>query len=143
MSLLAYCMNILMSLMMVSMIFVMITMSMASAERICEVLNEKSNLTNPENPLYQVEDGSISFENVFFRYNEESKEPVLSDINLTIKSGETIGIIGGTGTSKSTLIHLIPRLYDATNGTVRVGGVDVRDYDLQALREQYGLKKTI
>ncbi len=136
MSLLAYCMNILMSLMMVSMIFVMITMSMASAERICEVLNEKSSLTNPDDPVYQVEDGSISFENVSFRYNAESKEPVLSNINLTIFSGETIGILGGTGSAKTSLVNLISRLYDVSEGSVKVGGRDVREYDLETLRNE-------
>ena len=136
MSLLAYCMNILSSLMMLSMIFVMVTMSMASAERICEVLNEKSDLINPENPLYQVEDGSIRFEHVSFRYNKESKEPVLSDINLEIKSGETIGILGGTGSAKTSLVNLISRLYDVSEGSVAVGGRDVRDYDIETLRNE-------
>ncbi len=136
MSLLAYCMNILMSLMMLSMIFVMVTMSMASAERICEVLTEKSSLTNPEEPIFQVADGSISFENVFFRYNPESPEPVLSNINLDIKSGETIGILGGTGSAKTSLVNLISRLYDVSEGAVRVGGLDVRAYDLDTLRNQ-------
>ena len=136
MSLLAYCMNILSSLMMLSMIFVMVTMSMASAERICEVLNEKSDLINPENPLYQVEDGSIRIEHVSFRYNKESKEPVLSDINLEIKSGETIGILGGTGSAKTSLVNLISRLYDVSEGSVAVGGRDVRDYDIETLRNE-------
>ena len=136
MSLLTYCMNILSSLMMLSMIFVMVTMSMASAERICEVLNEKSDLVNPENPLYQVEDGSIRFEHVSFRYNKESKEPVLSDINLEIKSGETIGILGGTGSAKTSLINLISRLYDVSEGSVMVGGRDVRTYDIETLRNE-------
>ncbi len=136
MSLLAYCMNILSSLMMVSMIFVMITMSMASAERICEVLNEKSDLVNPENPVYQVSDGSISFENVSFRYNKDSKEPVLSDINLNIRSGETIGILGGTGSAKTSLVNLISRLYDVCGGSVKVGGRDVREYDMETLRNE-------
>ena len=136
MSLLTYCMNILMSLMMLSMIFVMVTMSMASAERICEVLNEKSDLANPENPLYEVEDGSIRFEHVSFRYNKESKEPVLSDINLEIKTGETIGILGGTGSAKTSLVNLISRLYDVSEGSVTVGGRDVRDYDIETLRNE-------
>ena len=136
MSLLTYCMNILMSLMMLSMIFVMVTMSMASAERICEVLNEKSELANPENPLYEVEDGSIRFEHVSFRYNKESKEPVLSDINLEIKTGETIGILGGTGSAKTSLVNLISRLYDVSEGSVTVGGRDVRDYDIETLRNE-------
>lgn len=136
MSLLAYCMNILMSLMMVSMIFVMITMSMASAERICEVINEKSDLTNPENPDYEVTDGSIRFEHVYFQYNKESKKPVLSDINLEIHSGETIGILGGTGSAKTSLVNLISRLYDVTDGRILVGGKDVRSYDMETLRNE-------
>ena len=136
MSLLAYCMNILMSLMMLSMAFVMITISISSAERIAEVLNEKSTLTNPENPDYEVTDGSITFEHVQFRYNEKSEAPVLNDINLEIHSGETIGIIGGTGSAKSSLVNLISRLYDASMGTVKVGGKDVRSYDLDTLRNQ-------
>ncbi|MCR5468399.1 MAG: ABC transporter ATP-binding protein/permease [Lachnospiraceae bacterium] len=136
MSLLTYCMNILMSLMMLSMIFVMITMSMASAERISEVLNEKADLVNPENPDYEIPDGSIKFENVVFRYNKTSESPVLSDINLEIKSGETIGVIGGTGSAKTSLVNLISRLYDVDEGTVYVGGKDVRTYDLEMLRDQ-------
>lgn len=136
MSLLAYCMNILMSLMMLSMAFVMITISLSSAERIAEVLNEESTLTNPENPDYEVTDGSIVFEHVQFRYNEKSEAPVLNDIDLQIHSGETIGIIGGTGSAKSSLVNLISRLYDASEGTVKVGGKDVRTYDLDTLRNQ-------
>ncbi|MCD8077456.1 MAG: ABC transporter ATP-binding protein/permease [Lachnospiraceae bacterium] len=136
MSLLTYCMNILMSLMMLSMVFVMITMSYASGQRVAEVLNEKSSLTNPENPDYEVPDGSIEFRNVNFSYHAESEEYVLSDINLSIRSGETIGIIGGTGSSKSTLISLISRLYDVSEGAVLVGGKDVRTYDLETLRNQ-------
>ena len=136
MSLLAYCMNILSSLMMVSMIFVMITMSMASAERICEVLNEESSLANPQEPVYEIADGSIRFENVSFRYNQESKEPVLDNINLEIRSGETIGILGGTGSAKTSLVNLISRLYDVSEGAVTVGGRDVREYDLETLRNQ-------
>ncbi len=136
MSLLAYCMNILMSLMMLSMIFVMVTMSMASAERIAEVLEEKSSLANPENPVMEVPDGEIVFEHVDFAYAKTSKEPVLKNINLTIHSGETIGIIGGTGSAKSSLVNLISRLYDVTEGSVRVGGIDVRQYDMEALRNQ-------
>lgn len=136
MSLLAYCMNILMSLMMLSMIFVMVTMSMASAERIAEVLGEKSSLTNPENPVMEVPDGEIVFEHVDFAYAKASEEPVLKDINLTIHAGETIGIIGGTGSAKSSLVNLISRLYDVTGGSVRVGGIDVRQYDMEALRNQ-------
>lgn len=136
MSLLTYCMNILMSLMMLSMVFVMITMSMASVRRICEVLEEKPDLTNPENPDYDVPNGSIRFDDVTFRYNKTSESPVLSHINLEIKSGETIGIIGGTGSSKTSLVNLISRLYDASEGTVYVGGKDVRSYDLETLRNE-------
>ena len=136
MSLLTYCMNIMMSLMMLSMVFVMITMSVASAERICEVLNEKSDITNPENPNYNVADGSIRFDHVTFRYNKSSDKPVLDDVNLLIRSGETIGIIGGTGSSKSSFVNLISRLYDVSEGTVYVGGKDVRSYDLDTLRNE-------
>ena len=136
MSLLTYCMNILMSLMMLSMIFVMVTMSMASARRIVEVLDEKADLTNPENPDYEVRDGSIRFDNVTFRYNANSEMPVLDRINLEIKSGETIGILGGTGSSKTSLINLISRLYDVNEGAVYVGGKDVRSYDLETLRNE-------
>ncbi|HKM22647.1 MAG TPA: ABC transporter ATP-binding protein [Lachnospiraceae bacterium] len=136
MSLLTYCMNILMSLMMLSMIFVMVTMSMASAERITEVLNEETDLTNPVNPEFHVADGSITFDHVMFRYYKDSEKPVLNDINLQIKAGETIGIIGGTGSAKSSLVNLISRLYDVTGGRVLVGGKDVRDYDLETLRNQ-------
>ena len=135
-SLLNYCMNILMSLMMLSMVFVMITMSIASGQRICEVLDERADLTNPEEPVYEVEDGSIRFENVTFRYNKGSETPVLENINLDIKSGETIGILGGTGSSKTSLVNLISRLYDVSEGTVYVGGRDVREYDMEALRNQ-------
>lgn len=136
MSLMAYCMNILMSLMMLSMIFVMITMSIASAQRIAEVLNEKSDLTNPKDPILTVENGDIVFDHVFFSYKKDSDSPVLSDINLTIHSGETIGILGGTGSSKSSLVNLISRLYDVTAGRILVGGRDVREYDMEALRNQ-------
>lgn len=136
MSLLTYCMNILMNLMMLSMIFVMMTMSMASAKRICEVLNEKSDLNNPEHPDYEVTDGSIVFDHVTFRYNESSDRPILDDVNLSIRSGETIGIIGGTGSSKSSLVNLISRLYDVNKGRVLVGGKDVRSYDLDTLRNE-------
>lgn len=136
MSLLAYCMNILMSLMMLSMIFVMVTMSMASAERIAEVLNEKSSLTNPENPVMEVKDGGIVFDHVTFAYSADSEEPVLKDINLEIHAGETVGIVGGTGSAKSSLVSLVSRLYDVTGGTVSVGGIDVRKYDMEALRNQ-------
>ena len=135
-SLLAYCMNILISLMLLSMIFIMITMSAASAERIAEVLNEESDLKNPESPVTKVKDGSVRFENVAFAYNfDKGGKPVLENINLDIKSGETIGIMGATGSSKSTLVSLISRLYDVTEGSVLVGGVDVRDYDLTTLRD--------
>ena len=133
-TLLAYCMQILMSLMMLSMVIVMITMSTASGKRIAEVLNEKSDLTNPENPQFEIVDGSIDFNNVIFRYNETAEKPVLEDINLHINSGETIGIIGATGSSKTSLVNLISRLYDVSSGEVRVGGTDVRKYDLEALR---------
>ena len=136
MKLLTYCMAILMSLMMLALIFVMMTMAEASGKRIAEVINEKADLTNPENPVMTVEDGSISFDHVFFSYNKDSDEPVLKDITLDIKSGETIGIIGGTGSAKSSLINLISRLYDVTEGSVKVGGVDVRDYDMETLRDQ-------
>ena len=136
MSLLTYCMNILMNLMMLSMIFVMMTMSAASARRICEVLNEKPDLSNPENPVFDVADGSITFDHVFFSYRKDADTPVLKNINLDIKPGETIGIIGGTGSAKSSLVNLISRLYDVTGGTLKVGGVDVRDYDMEALRNQ-------
>lgn len=143
-SMLAYCMNILMNLMMLSMIFVMITMSTASAKRICEVLNEKADIVNPDDPVTSVRDGSIWFDHVYFAYNKEAKEYVLTDVDLRIKSGETIGIIGGTGSSKSSLVNLISRLYDVTEGeegaggtgAVYVGGVDVRDYDLETLRNE-------
>ena len=135
-SMLTYSFQILSSLMMLSMVFVMITMAGESAERIVEVLTEKSSLQNPENPVMTVKDGSIDFENVSFKYSQKAERMALSNINLHIRSGETIGIIGGTGSSKSTLIQLISRLYDSTEGTVRVGGVDVRDYDLETLRDQ-------
>ena len=135
-SMLTYCMNILMSLLMVAMVFVMITMSLASARRISEVLNEESTLKNPENPDYNVENGSIEFENVSFSYNTSSEKPILNNINISIKSGETIGIIGGTGSSKTSLVNLIGRLYDVTDGVVKVGGKDVRSYDLETLRDE-------
>ena len=136
MSLFTYCMNILMSLMMLSMVFVMISMSTASAKRIAEVLEEKSSLTNPENPDMEVPDGSIRFEHVNFRYKENAKEWVLQDINLDIHSGETIGIIGGTGSAKSSLANLISRIYDVSEGSVKVGGKDVREYDMETLRNE-------
>ena len=135
-SLLTYCMNILMSLLMVAMIFVMLTMSLASAKRVATVLNEESTLQNPENPDFNVPDGSIEFENVCFSYNESSEKPVLNNINLSIKSGETIGIIGGTGSSKTSLVNLIGRIYDVNSGSVKVGGKDVRSYDLEKLRDE-------
>ena len=136
MSLLTYCMNILMSLMMLSTVFVMITMSQASAKRIVEVIEEKSDLTNPEDPIMAVPDGSIRFEDVDFSYRPGSGDPVLKDIDLDIKSGESIGIIGGTGSAKSSLVNLISRLYDVTQGRVLVGGNDVRSYDLDTLRNE-------
>jgi ATP-binding cassette subfamily B protein len=136
MSLLAYCMNILMSLMMLSMVFVMLTMSQASAERIAEVLNEESSLTNPEHPIFEVANGDITFDHVDFSYHKDGSKPILEDINLEIKSGETIGILGGTGSSKTSLVNLISRLYDVTKGSVKVGGHDVREYDMESLRNQ-------
>ena len=135
MSLLTYCMNILFSLMMFAVVFVMISMSHAAAQRIAEVINETPTIVNPENPAEVVNDGSIEFKNVMFRYDSGESEPVLSNINLRINSGETIGIIGGTGSSKSTLISLISRLYDATEGEVIVGGKNVKEYDLEVLRD--------
>lgn len=135
-SMLTYCMNILMNLLMVAMVFVMITMSLASAKRVSGVLNEKSTLTNPENPDYNVPDGSIEFKDVYFSYNETAEKPILNNINLKIKSGETIGIIGGTGSSKTSLVNLIGRLYDVTSGSVKVGGKDVRSYDIETLRDE-------
>ena len=136
-SLLSYIMNILMSLMMLSMIFVMLTHSIAAAQRIEEVLGEKTDIVSPDNAVMQVKDGSIDFENVDFSYQKSGEgRPVLSDIDLHIRSGETIGVIGGTGSSKSSLINLISRLYDVTGGSVKVGGVDVRDYDVEALRRE-------
>ena len=138
MSMLSYCMNILMSLMMLSMVFVMITMSAASAKRVAEVLDEKSDLTNGENPVMDVKDGSVKFDHVSFSYKKNG-EKVLSDIDLDIKSGETIGIIGGTGSAKSSLVQLLPRLYDTTAGHVYIGGVDVRDYDLEILRNSVAM----
>ena len=136
MSLLTYCMSILMNLMMLAMIFVMMTMSAASARRIAEVLEEKTDITNPEQPDYDVTDGSIRFDHVTFRYNKQSEKPVLDDLNFEIKAGETIGILGGTGSSKTSLVNLISRLYDVNEGTVYVGGKDVRSYDLETLRNE-------
>lgn len=136
MSLLTYCMNILMSLMMLSMVFVMISMSTASAERVAEVINEESELRNPEKPIMKVPDGRIRFQDVNFRYKKDAKDNVLKNINLDIKSGETIGIIGGTGSAKTSLVSLISRLYDVADGAVFVGGHDVREYDMEVLRNQ-------
>ena len=135
-SLLAYCMNILMSLMMLSMVFVMITLSIASAERVTEVLNEKADICNPENPVMEVKDGSVVFDHMDFRYKKDAPDYALKGIDLSIRSGETIGIIGGTGSSKSSLVNLISRLYDVENGSVLVGGKDVREYDLEVLRNE-------
>ncbi len=139
MSLITYTMQILMSLMMLSMVFVMLAISRASAERIVELLEEEPNLTNKENPIYEVPNGDIEFENVQFSYSEDASKMCLNNINLKIKSGETIGILGGTGSAKTTLIQLIPRLYDVKGGSVKVGGIDVRDYDIKSLREEVAL----
>ena len=136
MSLLTYCMNILMSLMMLSFVFVMIAMSSASAKRVAEVLTESSTLKNPEHPVEEVENGSIEFKHVDFAYKAGSSEPVLKNINLSIRSGETIGIIGGTGSAKTSLVNLISRLYDVTAGEILVGGRNVKEYDMEALRNQ-------
>lgn len=136
MNLLTYCMNILMSLMMLSMIFVMVTMSSSSLKRIGEVLDERPDITDPENPVYIVEDGSIEFKNVRFSYNKQNEKPVLNDINISIKSGETVGIIGGTGSAKTSLVNLISRLYDVNEGEVLVGGLNVKEYDLETLRNE-------
>jgi len=136
MSLMAYCMNILMSLMMLSMAFVMITMSISSARRIAEVINEEADIVNPHNPVKKVTDGSILFEDVNFKYRKESQNLVLKNINLNIKSGETIGIIGGTGSAKTSLVNLISRLYDVSEGKILIGDVNVREYDLDTLRNQ-------
>ena len=138
-SMFTYSTNILMSLMMISVVIVMLTMSQASAERIVEVLNEKSTITNPDKPVMEVKDGSIRFENVKFSYNTEEPKYVLQDVNLEIKSGETIGILGGTGSSKSSLVQLIPRLYDVSEGCVKVGGIDVKEYDLDVLRKEVSM----
>ena len=139
MSLFTYCTNILMSLMMISMVFVMVVMSKSSAERIVEVLEEKSTLTNCENPIYEVKDGSIEFNNVDFSYSNDKNNLNLEKINIKINSGETIGILGGTGSAKSTLVQLIPRLYDVTGGEVKVGGIDVRKYDIESLRNEVAM----
>lgn len=135
-SMITYSMQILMSLMMLSMIFVMLTMASASVKRIAEVLSETSDLHNPENPIYEVPDGSVDFDHVSFKYSARADRMALSDIDLHIKSGQTVGILGGTGSSKTSLVQLISRLYDASEGTVRVGGIDVRRYDLETLRNQ-------
>ncbi len=139
MSFFTYIINILMSLMMISMMFVMITMSKASAERIVEVIKEESDISNPENPIKEIKDGSIEFDNVNFAYKKESKNYVLSNVNLKINSGETIGILGGTGSAKSSLVQLIPRLYDVSTGSVKVSGIDVREYDLESLRDEVAM----
>ena len=135
-NLLAYCMNILVSLMILSMAFVMISISIASAERIAEILNEEPDIVNPENPVMEVKDGSIEFKDVCFKYNKEATDNVLEDIDLKINSGEVIGIIGSTGSAKTSLVNLISRLYDVTDGSVLLGGVDVREYDLEVLRNE-------
>lgn len=138
-AMLTYGVQILMSLMMLSMIYVMITMSLESMKRIYEVLKEEPNLKNPKNPVLEVKDGSVSFRNVSFKYSEKAKRFALENINLEIKSGMTVGIIGGTGSSKSSLVQLIPRLYDTTEGTVEVGGIDVKDYDIKTLRDSVAM----
>lgn len=135
-SLFAYSMNILMSLMMLSFVIVMITMSMASVERISEVLKEKPDIVNPETPIYDVKDGSVDFKDVVFRYNNKSERPVLEDINISIQSGETIGVMGGTGSAKTSFVNLISRLYDVESGEVLVGGLNVKEYDLETLRRE-------
>ena len=139
MSLFVYLMQILMSLMMLSMIFVMLTMSRAAAERIVEILDEQSDITSPENPVTSIPDGSIDFENVDFSYSKNADKRCLKQINLHIQSGETVGIIGGTGSGKSSLVQMIPRLYDATSGTIKVGGIDVKNYDLEILRDHVAM----
>lgn len=138
-SLIAYAMQILISLMMLSMVFVIITISRASAERIVEILEEESDLHNEDNPVKQVKSGAISFKNVSFSYSKDPHKLCLKDINIEIQSGETVGIIGGTGSSKTSLVQLIPRLYDVTEGTVMVGGVDVRNYDIESLRNEVAM----
>ena len=138
-SLIAYTMQILMNLMMLSMVFVMITMARASSERIVEILDEKSDLTNPENPVYEIKNGDISFRNVNFGYSKKKRKLCLKSINLDIKSGETVGIIGGTGSSKSSLVQLIPRLYDTTDGEVIVGDRNVKEYDIESLRDEVAM----
>ena len=138
-SMFSYAMQILMSLMMVAMVFVMITMAKASAERVAEILDEQSDLHNPANPIHEVKDGAIEFDDVSFSYKGDERKLALKNVNLHIKAGQTVGILGGTGSAKSTLGQLIPRLYDTTHGTVKVGGVDVRDYDIEALRDQVAM----
>ena len=138
-SIVTYTMQILMSLMMLSMIFVMVTMSKASCERVIEVLDEQSDLTNCQSPVTEVKDGSIDFEDVSFSYSNRMDNLCLKDVNVHIKSGETVGILGGTGSSKSTLVQLIPRIYDVTKGTLKVGGVDVKQYDIETLRNQVAM----
>lgn len=139
MSMFAYTTNIMISLMMMSFVFVMVIMSKSSAERIIEVLDEKSDLANPKDPIYEVKDGAISFNDVSFSYSNDKDKCVLENINIKINSGETIGIIGGTGSSKSTLVQLIPRLYDTMSGTVEVGGIDVKNYDIETLRDEVSM----
>ena len=138
-SMFSYAMQILMSLMMVAMVFVMITMAKASAERVAEILDEQPDLRNPANPIHEVKDGAIEFDDVSFSYKGDEHKLALKNVNLHIKAGQTVGILGGTGSAKSTLVQLIPRLYDTTHGTVKVGGVDVRDYDIEALRDQVAM----
>ncbi|RHO16410.1 ABC transporter ATP-binding protein [Butyricicoccus sp. AM18-35] len=138
-SMFSYAMQILMSLMMVAMVFVMITMAKASAERVAEILDEQPDLHNPANPIHEVKDGAIEFDDVSFSYKGDAHKLALKNVNLHIKAGQTVGILGGTGSAKSTLVQLIPRLYDTTHGTVKVGGVDVRDYDIEALRDQVAM----
>ena len=138
-SMFSYAMQILMSLMMVAMVFVMITMAKASAERVAEILDEQPDLHNPANPIHEVKDGAIDFDDVSFSYKGDERKLALKNVNLHIKAGQTVGILGGTGSAKSTLVQLIPRLYDTTHGTVKVGGVDVRDYDIEALRDQVAM----
>ena len=138
-SLITYIIQILMSLLMISMIFVMLTMARASGDRIAELLDEESNLHDPENPVYNVKDGSIDFDNVHFSYGKSKNKEVLNDINLHIKSGQTVGIIGATGSAKSSLVQLIPRLYDVTSGSLKVGGTDVKDYHIESLRNQVSM----
>ena len=138
-SMFSYAMQILMSLMMVAMVFVMITMAKASAERVAEILDEQPDLHNPANPIHEVRDGAIEFDDVSFSYKGDERKLALKNVNLHIKAGQTVGILGGTGSAKSTLVQLIPRLYDTTHGTVKIGGVDVRDYDIEALRDQVAM----